>query len=377
LTIIVPCKKKLTPQIMPLKITCKPHTLLFKKQAGTSRGVMTERKSWLVQIKDTEQPGIEGYGECGPLPGLSVDDIPDFESQLLAVCDVFNELDLQVFPFNLAIILQQVVPEHLPSVRFGIETALLDYLNGGNRIIFPSSFTTSGAGILMNGLIWMGSYASMQEQVQDKLEQGYSTLKMKVGAIDFDQEVQILSSVRQQYTAAQITLRVDANGAFGIDDANQRLARLAEFDLHSIEQPIRAGQHDLMAALCTDSPVPVALDEELIGIFDYREKFALLKKIQPAYIILKPGLLGGFQQTKEWIEIAGRLQIGWWITSALESNIGLNAIAQFTSTFQNDLPQGLGTGQLYHNNFESPLYIKEGRLYYGMDSKWELPNFGA
>jgi O-succinylbenzoate synthase len=367
--------KKLTPEIMPLKIVFTPHTLRFKKQAGTSRGVMTERKSWLVRVTDTERPGVEGYGECGPLPGLSVDDLPDFENQLADVCSLFNELDLEVFPFNLSIILQQVIPEHLPSVRFGIETALLDYMNGGNRIIYRSPFISDQKGILMNGLIWMGDYDSMQQQVQQKLEQGFGTLKMKVGAIDFQQELQVLASVRKQFSTSEITLRVDANGAFNAENVDTKLEALARFDLHSIEQPVKAGQHELMAQVCASSPVPVALDEELIGIFDYREKFALLKKIQPTYIILKPGLLGGFQQTKEWIEIADRLKIGWWITSALESNIGLNAIAQFTSQFHNELPQGLGTGQLYHNNFESPLYIRDGHLFYDLNKDWELPSF--
>ena len=221
----------------------------------------------------------------------------------------------------------------------------------------------------------MGDYDFMQQQVQQKLEQGFATLKMKVGAIDFQQELQVLASVRKQFSASEITLRVDANGAFNAENVDTKLEALARFDLHSIEQPVKAGQHELMAQICASSPVPVALDEELIGIFDYREKFALLKKIQPTYIILKPGLLGGFQQTKEWIEIADRLKIGWWITSALESNIGLNAIAQFTSQFHNELPQGLGTGQLYHNNFESPLYIRDGHLFYDLNKEWEFPSF--
>jgi O-succinylbenzoate synthase len=360
---------------MPLKIAFKPYTFLFKKEAGTSRGVMTERKSWMLRVTDDEQPGVEGYGECAPLPGLSFDDIPDFETQLTSVCELFNELDLEVFPFNLSIILEQIIPEHLPSARFGIETTLLDYMNGGKRIIYPNAFTNAGRGILMNGLIWMGSYDDMLAQVEQKLAQGFSTLKMKVGAIDFEQELRILDSIRGRFSKDEITLRVDANGAFSPQDVNEKLERLAKFDLHSIEQPIKAGQHDLLATVCESSPVPVALDEELIGIFDYREKFALLKKVQPPYIILKPGLLGGFQHTKEWIEIANRLNIGWWITSALESNIGLNAIAQFTANFKNELPQGLGTGQLYHNNFGSPLNIQNGHLFYDINAKWELPSF--
>ncbi len=360
---------------MPLKITYQPHTLVFKKEAGTSRGVMTERRSWFVKITDEEQPGVEGYGECAPLPGLSVDDRPDFEQQLESICALFNELDLEVFPFNLSIILEQVIPECFPSIRFGIETALLDYMNGGERVIYKNDFSAGKKGILMNGLIWMGSYEDMLAQVEVKLAQGFSTLKMKVGAIDFEQELRILDSIRKRFSPEEITLRVDANGAFSPEDVQDKLRRLAAFGLHSIEQPVKAGQLELMAEVCASSPVPVALDEELIGIFDYREKFALLKKIQPPFIILKPGLLGGFQHTKEWIEIANRLNIGWWITSALESNIGLNAIAQFTASFNNELPQGLGTGQLYHNNLESPLRIDNGHLYYNSAASWELPFF--
>ena len=358
---------------MPLKIVFKPHLLLFKKEAGTSRGVMTQRKFWILKITDSDQPGVEGYGECGPLPGLSVDDIPDFKEQLTSVCQVFNDLDLEVFPFNLSIILEQIVPEHLPSVKFGMEMALLDFMNGGKRIICKNEFSSGQKGILMNGLIWMGSFENMLEQVDQKLEQSFSTLKMKVGAIDFEQELQVLSFIRSRFSRNEITLRVDANGAFQPDEVHEKLKRLSEFDLHSIEQPIKAGQQELMEEICLSSPVPVALDEELIGIFDYREKFALLKKVQPPYIILKPTLLGGFQHTREWIEIANRLNIGWWVTSALESNIGLNAIAQFTADFNNSLPQGLGTGQLYHNNFESPLNIKNGHLFYDPAGSWELP----
>lgn len=329
----------------------------------------------MLKITDSEEPGLEGYGECGPLPGLSVDDIPDFEEQLNAVCSLFNELDLEVFPFNLSIILEQVVPSHLPSVRFGIEMALLDIMGGGKRIIYRNPFSCGEKGILMNGLIWMGSYENMLSQVEDKLAQGFSTLKMKVGAIDFEQELSILKTIRERFSKDEITLRVDANGAFLPEEVKEKLARLSEFELHSIEQPIKAGQHELLTELCSASPVPVALDEELIGICDYREKFALLKKIQPPFIILKPTLLGGFQHTMEWIEIANRLKINWWITSALESNIGLSAIAQFTAKFGNVLPQGLGTGQLYTNNFESPLKIMNGQLFYDQSFNWELPEF--
>jgi len=357
---------------MPLRIVFQPYTLHFRMEAGTSRGVLTQKTSWILKVTDEEQPGVTGYGECGPLPGLSVDDIPDFGAELASVCELFNQLDLEVFPFNLSIILQQVIPEHLPSVRFGIETALLDFMNGGKRVIYNNAFSKGEKGIPMNGLIWMGSYNNMIRQIEDKLEQGYTTLKMKVGAIDFDQECRVLESVRSRFPAEQITLRVDANGAFQPEDVVEKLNRLSEYQIHSIEQPIRPGQTELLATLCASSPVPVALDEELIGISDYRKKFALLKQTQPPFIILKPTLLGGFQHCKEWIEIANRLSIGWWMTSALESNIGLNAIAQFAASFDNQLPQGLGTGQLYHNNLDSPLKTDNGFLFYDKSKSWDL-----
>ncbi|TLU99509.1 o-succinylbenzoate synthase [Dyadobacter luticola] len=360
---------------MPLKIVYQPYTLHFRKEAGTSRGVLTQKTSWILQVTDSEHPDVTGYGECGPLPGLSVDDIPDFEAQLASVCNLFNELDLEVFPFNLGIILDQLVPQHLPSIRFGIEMALLDVINGGERILFKNDFSQGERGILMNGLIWMGSYENMLEQVSDKLALGFTTLKMKVGAIDFENECHILSKIRERFDKTEITLRVDANGAFTQDNVNYKLEELAKFDLHSIEQPIKAGQPELMSEICATSPIPVALDEELIGHFDYREKFALLKKLAPPFIILKPTLLGGFRHTDEWIEIANRLKIDWWITSALESNIGLNAIAQYTASKNNPLPQGLGTGQLYTNNFESPLTVEKGELHYRFDKNWELPHF--
>ncbi|NIJ53015.1 o-succinylbenzoate synthase [Dyadobacter arcticus] len=362
---------------MPLNIVYQPHTLLFRKGAGTSRGVLTQKTSWILRVTDSDKRGIAGYGECGPLPGLSVDDIPDFESQLSSVCDLFNGLDVDVFPFNLSIILDQVVPHHLPSVRFGVESALLDIMNGGCRILFKNAFSAGKQGILMNGLIWMGSFDQMLEQVSDKLSQGFTTLKMKVGAIDFQQECRILESVRGEFDKNDIILRVDANGAFRAEDVSYKLNELATFDLHSIEQPVKAGQEGLMAELCAASPIPIALDEELIGHFDYHAKFALLKKLAPPFIILKPTLLGGFQHTNEWIEIANRLRIDWWITSALESNIGLNAIAQYTASKNNPLPQGLGTGQLFTNNFNSPLTVERGKLFYDLDEDWDLTPLNA
>lgn len=357
---------------MSIRIEPVPYLLHFRFAAGTSRGILHEKKIWILRLTDTENPGVCAYGECGPLAGLSVDDIPDFEVQLQEVCQLFNQLDLEVFPFNLPMIVQQVVPEHLPSVRFGLETALYDYLNGSRRMIFPNAFAAGKQGIPINGLIWMGEKEFMLKQIEDKLQQGYTTIKIKVGAIDFEQECEILRFIRSRFSPEKITLRVDANGAFSAEDVHDKLEKLSAFKLHSIEQPVKAGQTQLMQQIAMESPVPVALDEELIGLPAYMQKFNLLKAIQPPYIILKPSLLGGFQQCREWIEIADRLHIGWWITSALESNIGLNAIAQFTGSFPAQMPQGLGTGQLYHNNFPSPLTIRNGYLHYEEAEKWDF-----
>ena len=348
------------------------YTLRFRFEAGTSRGILTEKTSYIIRIYDTDDPSVVGFGECGPLKGLSFDDRPDFEERLAEVCQYFNQLDLQLFTWNIPIILNQVIGQALPSVLFGFETAMHDFLSGGQRVIRDGDFVKGHRSIPINGLIWMGSPDAMRQQIDEKLAAGYTTLKLKIGAIDFEQECAILASVRERYSPDQITLRVDANGAFSPDQAMNRLERLAQYSLHSIEQPIRQGQPDAMAELCRHSPVPVALDEELIGHMEYVDKFKLLKKIQPQYVILKPSLLGGLRHSDEWIELANRLNIGWWITSALESNIGLNAIAQYTAQFKPVMPQGLGTGQLYHNNVDSPLTIQQGHLFYHPQHNWNL-----
>lgn len=357
---------------MPLLIQYQPYLFHFNFAAGTSRGVLTTKKSWFVRVLDEEQPGVIGYGECGPLDGLSTDAIPDFEAKLTEICQLFNSLELDVFPFNLPIILQQVIPPQFPSIRFGIETALLDFMHGGTREPYANGFSQSQQGVPINGLVWMGTEEFMSCQIEEKINGNFSTIKLKIGALDFEQECRILKDLRRRFSPEQLTLRVDANGAFTPNDALEKLRRLEDFSLHSIEQPVAAGQPELMAQLVASSPVPIALDEELIGKMDYMDKFSLLKAIHPPYIILKPTLLGGFQQCREWIEIAQRLSIGWWVTSALESNVGLNAIAQFTAQYSPTLPQGLGTGQIYQNNFASPLYIQEGTLYSAPDQGWDL-----
>jgi len=348
------------------------YTLRFRFEAGTSRGVLTEKDSYIVRIYDDENPMVMGLGECGPLRGLSLDDQPDFEQRLGDLCRYFSKLDLQLFSWNVPIVLNQLIGQELPSVLFGFETAMLDYLSGGQRIIADNDFVRGVRSLPINGLVWMGDAPFMQRQVEEKLAAGYTTLKLKIGAINFEQELALLASIRERFTAEQITLRVDANGAFSPDEAMDKLTRLSAFQLHSIEQPIHAGNHDFMAELCRHSPLPIALDEELIGHMEYVDKFRLLKKIQPQFVVLKPTLLGGLRHADEWIELANRLNIGWWITSALESNIGLNAIAQYTAKYRHLLPQGLGTGQLYHNNFDSPLHTENGQISYKPGEQWNL-----
>ncbi|MDP2187645.1 MAG: o-succinylbenzoate synthase [Sphingobacteriaceae bacterium] len=352
---------------IPEKLTarCFPYRLDFKQPAGTSRGVLTSKISWMLVLED--ENGVQGLGECGPLAGLSFDDRPDFGTRLQRLCEQFNQAEWATFEETLLF---------YPAMRFGFEMALQDYVQGGKRLLFESDFSLQGAPQAINGLIWMGSADFMKEQIAEKLERGFRCLKLKVGAIDFDAELAILKALRSEFSAQDLELRVDANGAFSPTDALRKLQQLASFDLHSIEQPIKAGQVAAMAQLCAESPLPIALDEELIGLTMAEELEDLLDQVRPPYIILKPTLLGGFEASEQWIAAAEVQGIHWWVTSALESNVGLNAIAQWTATLGNDLPQGLGTGQLYTNNFPSPLHIQGGSLQYlPEEHAWNLTGF--
>lgn len=355
---------------MKVRFEVIPYTLDFRFVAGTSRGSLTQKPTWFIKCWQQGQEDIVGWGEASPLKGLSSDFSEDYEQKLKAVLshlegiDIPESADLNFISAN--------TPEEMPSVRFGIETALLDLWNGGKREIFPGSFTEGNQRIPINGLVWMGDEAFMQKQIDEKLKAGFNTIKMKVGAIDFDTELTLLEKLRDRYTANELTLRVDANGAFIAADVHEKLENLAALEIHSIEQPIKPGQPDLMHELCEESLLPIALDEELIGVNDSVDGRRLLEIIKPQYIILKPSLLGGIKACEEWIRLAESLNIGWWMTSMLESNIGLNAIAQFTAQYKPELPQGLGTGQLYHNNVPSPLMIKKGNLLYHANGKWQL-----
>lgn len=333
--------------------------LQFKQPSGTSRGVMNEKETWFIVI---EKDGRKGIGECGILRGLSIDDRPDYEDKLKWVCDNIYLGEKWLWE---ALI-------EFPSIQFGVEIAFQSLINENPFLLFPSDFTDGKKSILINGLVWMGTASFMKQQIEEKLADGFRCIKLKIGAINFDKELQLLRFIREHFTPEQIEIRVDANGAFNSELALNKINQLSEFKLHSIEQPIQKNNTDSMAELCKTTPIPIALDEELIGVFSLEKKESLLQKIKPQYIILKPSFVGGFRGTKEWILLAEKYNIGWWITSALESNIGLNAIAQWTFLQHNLMPQGLGTGGLYTNNFDCPLEVENGQLRYDKEGKWQF-----
>ncbi len=338
------------------------HTFSFKIPGGTSRGVLTKKDSWYIILYDDAQSETMGIGECSLIPGLSPDDRPDFGEKLIEFLDGSQPLS--------ALLSKGL--EQYPAIRFGLETAMVDLKQGGTRQLYPSTFLSGESGIPINGLVWMGEYDFMKQQILQKIKDGYRCIKIKVGAIDFEDELRLLKMIRNDFNENELELRVDANGAFPYGAALEKLSRLSEFRIHSIEQPIRQGQWQEMAALCESSPIPIALDEELIGITAASQKHKMLETISPQYIILKPSLLGGIKPGEEYIRYAESRGIGWWVTSALEGNIGLNAIAQWTATLGNSLPQGLGTGQLFSNNIPSPLIIKNAMLYHDPKIAWDL-----
>ncbi|MBC8110747.1 MAG: o-succinylbenzoate synthase [Verrucomicrobia bacterium] len=364
---------------MKLKATFQSYLLRFRFEAGTSRGVFTEKKIYFLSVKNLADALVEGVGECNILKDLSFEYVTGgftnendffeyYETQLSSVCleleQIADAWEKLPEPNTFSEIAGQITGKHFPSLTFALETALLDLYHSGKKLIFDTAFSRGDKAIPINGLVWMGKADFMRHQIDEKIKQGYSTLKMKIGAIDFEQECELLTYIRSQFPPEKLSLRVDANGAFKPTEALQKLEKLAVFNLHSIEQPVAVAAKETLQMLCEQSPVPIALDESLIGIMEKQAKENLLQTIKPQFIILKPALLGGFEQTREWIQIAENQGTAWWITSALESNIGLNAIAQFTATFNNQLPQGLGTGQLYHNNINLPLHIEKGFLWY-------------
>ena len=354
-----------------LHLSYQRRALRFNFPARTSRGALTEHVAYYLRLHDPRRPEVVGWGEAAPLAGLSPDYQPDFETEIAALCQRINGAGLpELTPEQAA----ALVPAHLPSLRFALETAALDLAGGGQHQLYHNEFSRGRAGLPINGLVWMGDAAFMREQIRQKLAAGYSCLKLKIGSLDFDTELALLTEIRAEAGPDRLVLRVDANGAFAPAEALGKLGRLACFDLHSIEQPIAAGQWPALAELCRHSPVPVALDEELIGLTEPARQEALLAAVRPPYLVLKPTLLGGHAATRRWIAMAEANGAGWWITSALESNVGLNAVAQLTGEYDvAGFAQGLGTGQLYFNNVEAPLSIAGGALHYAPAGPWADP----
>jgi len=345
---------------MRLDLSIHTHPLIFKHPSGTSRGVLTQKPSYFIQIWHPDEPERIGIGECSLIPGLSPDERPDVKEKLYAFAHTFATTG--------------TLSEELddwPAIQFALEMAKKDWESGGTRTLFPSDFTQGDAAIPINGLIWMGDSTFLHHQIREKLAEDYSCIKLKIGALDFKAELDILRTLRAQ-GGPDLEIRVDANGAFSPHEAQAKLEALAVFNIHSIEQPIRPGQWEEMARLCETTPIPIALDEELIRVTDPDAQRTMMHTIRPQYIILKPSLIGGWAKSEGWIGLAEEVHAGWWATSALESNIGLNAIAQWVFTKKSPLPQGLGTGSLYTNNIPSPLKIKNAALRMDPMQPWQF-----
>jgi len=341
-----------------MKATYKKRNFLFKIPGGTSRGVLRSKDSWFIILNNDLKTGI---GECSIIKGLSIDNVSEIESKLEWLCLNINKPPSYLFDEL----------TDFPSIFFGLEMALRSLKSLKENVLFPSDFTQGKASIPINGLVWMGEIGFMKKQVDEKISKGFKCIKLKIGALDFDTEFALLKSIRDKYDSSELEIRVDANGAYHYKNALTILDKLSKLNIHSIEQPIKAGQTKEMSNLCQNSPIPIALDEELIGVVSIADKVKLLEEINPQYIILKPSLLGGFKSSEEWIKVCPK-NTKYWVTSALESNLGLSAISQWVYSLNNSLPQGLGTGSLFSNNFESPLYIKNAKLHFNKNNNWNI-----
>ncbi len=350
-----------------MRLAYCPYMLKFKEPAGTSRGILTEKPTYLIKIYDEKEPERFGLGECAVFPGLSPEADGRYEYKLVELLA------------NIALGRETDLSRH-SSLKYGLEMAIRDYAGGCRHLYYQTPFTEGRSELIINGLIWMGSEEEMMRRLEEKFKAGFRCVKMKIGSIDWQKELHIIRTIRERFSAEQLTIRVDANGAFVMDNVMPRLAQLADLEVHSIEQPIPARHIDLMKFLCEVSPVPIALDEELIGVYDDEMKRHLLEYVKPAYIVCKPALCGGFSGAETWIGIAKELGIGWWITSALESNVGLNALAQFTAMMTEGtalaaFPQGLGTGALYTNNFEIPIRLNGDVMTYDTNAPMDNAQF--
>lgn len=341
-----------------LSASFEKYQLQFIRPVLTSRGAMAVKKGYFVTVSNGQTSGV---GECSFIEGLSRDVLPEIENELARVCANIHRWTS----------IKDEVYQQFPSIVFAVETALLDLKNGGKKQLFVTDFALGKTAIHINGLVWMGTKAFMLEQLQSKLAQGFKCIKIKVGAIEFEEECALIAFIRSHFDETQMEIRLDANGAFKANDVFEKLERLSRFHIHSIEQPIAVNQWSLMKEICDAKIVAIALDEELIYTVDSAAKLNMLDAIAPQYIILKPSLIGGFEKSDEWIQWAEERNIQWWATSALESNIGLNAIAQWVSAKQDILVQGLGTGALYTNNIDSPLVVRGGQLWYDHSLTWK------
>lgn len=345
-----------------MRLEFAPYLLHFKEPGGTSRGVMTEKPTFLIKVYDEADPSHFGIGEAAVFPGLS----PEADGNY-----VWKLTELMA---NVAIGKTTDLSRH-SSIQFGFEQALLVFSCGCRGIYYPSAFTQGESRIEINGLVWMGDFDRMIERIEEKLKAGFRCIKLKIGAIDWHKELEMIEFIRRRFSEESLMIRVDANGGFTMDDALPRLKRLADLGVHSIEQPIKAGNPELMAFLCQVSPLPIALDEELIGKYTTADRVAILDAIKPAYIILKPALCGGFSGGEEWISLAEERGIGWWVTSALESNVGLSAIAQWTAYIGAKGPQGLGTGGVFTDNFDTPVYLEGDKLGFNASKPFDYNQF--
>ena len=340
------------------KITITSKLLHFLQPAGTSRGVYNTRLSFYLKLTSDEQPDVVGVGECATLPDLSCDAMPpnEYERKLRTFCDEYERTG----------VIDYEAMRAYPSMLFGLETAVAQFNAKGSLNFFDTPFGRGEEGIPINGLVWMGTFEEMFERLETKLKAGFRCIKIKIGAIDFDRELQLIRHIRSTFSRNDVELRVDANGGFTPEEALSRMEALVQYDIHSIEQPIKQHQWTEMARLCAATPLPIGLDEELIGVNERQKKIELLDTIRPQYIVLKPSLHGGMAGTEEWIQLACERNIGSWITSALESNVGLNAIAQLTASIYGTNirhAQGLGTGQLFADNIEMPLKVLGDKLW--------------
>jgi len=352
-----------------------PYTLHFNFKASTSRGVLKGKKTWVLKLTHADFSGRIGWGEAGLLPGLSPENAETFEADLreLATFLISKLLTKPRQWENISSVwMEGCQGKWLPSAWFAFETAWLDWVNGGNQLICDPVFWAGEWRVPINGLVWMNPIKTMQQKAIEKRKDGFDTIKLKIGALDWNHELEMISKIREEMPGSEVKIRLDVNGAWKPDEADKKLFQLEQFNIESIEQPIETNHWKAMAELCRNSPIPIALDEELIGKPLDHQKYSLLESIEPQFIVIKPSLVGGLGQSHQWIKMAEDLGIGWWITSMLESNIGLNAIAQLAAQYRPTLPQGLGTGKIYSNNIDSPLSLQNGELFYSKDANWDF-----